>query len=583
MSTLRAPVDFVRGEIGESRVKAESRVTWRASKAAGASLKGELDYNKHSGGRPRAARAARRRGSRSPAVPDTGPRWSGESRSMKAGEEEDGTLREEEEMPRLRREARRALGVVPRTAASARQTRRRRCAARRPPRTHARCRRWRPRQGGKPRTMALDVGAAAAVAARAGRPEPGGWLIPLDGPQGGAAVRAPGPARSSAPPPTATSCVRDSSISGRHAEFIARRRRLPRQRSSARPMAPTSTTSACQNADFVDNDTSGSGRTHFKFKSTCPDDVPRAIAHVPHSRVAFVPPRPAPRRAAADKLRLERMDLIQVADDEDLPHSRRRRRAGHHRQGAEDFKLILDSAEQGAAARLISFDKTGEPINLVVCAQISQAMLDVIEDIKKGVSCSPTRCRPSRRWRCSGSVRDQAPRRSSGRAGRRRGRRQHLVIDTEDVEVHLLDAVRTAIDLLNAGAQGPAQADRAVLRRHRRQHGAQGVHRRRQARPGGEHRHRHHRLRALRAGALRNLNEFTKQSNGSERTCKGTAEVTGEFQNVADELRKQYVATYELALAGGDGKFHTFQIHTDSNGLARSRTTHSSRSAGATP
>ena len=51
---------------------------------------------------------------------------------------------------------------------------------------------------------------------------------------------------------------------------------------------------------------------------------------------------------AADKLRLERIDLQRVADAEAVPHLRRRRRARHHRAAKEDFKLIVDSAEQGA-------------------------------------------------------------------------------------------------------------------------------------------------------------------------------------------------------------------------------------------
>jgi hypothetical protein len=65
---------------------------------------------------------------------------------------------------------------------------------------------------------------------------------------------------------------------------------------------------------------------------------------------------------------------------------------------------------------------------------------------------------------------------------------------------------------------------------------------------------------------LRNLSQVVKQSGGGERSCKNASEVGIAFSDVADELRKQYVATYELAIPGGDGKMHTFQISTEAGG-----------------
>src|SRR5689334_4911302 len=75
---------------------------------------------------------------------------------------------------------------------------------------------------------------------------------------------------------------------------------------------------------------------------------------------------------AADKLRLERLDLTKsptikmyltyIDSDGRVVTGRSK----------DEFKLILDSAEQGGASSVTTFDQAGEPINLVVVAQVSQ-------------------------------------------------------------------------------------------------------------------------------------------------------------------------------------------------------------------
>ena len=40
----------------------------------------------------------------------------------------------------------------------------------------------------------------------------------------------------------------------------------------------------------------------------------------------------------------------------------------------------IDSAEQGVSSALTTFDQTQEPVNLVVLAQVSQAMLEVNDE-----------------------------------------------------------------------------------------------------------------------------------------------------------------------------------------------------------
>src|SRR5947208_14420887 len=51
----------------------------------------------------------------------------------------------------------------------------------------------------------------------------------------------------------------------------------------------------------------------------------------------------------------------------------------------DDFKLIFDSNEQGTAADAKPIDQTGEPVFMIIVAQISQAMHEVFDDEKRGV------------------------------------------------------------------------------------------------------------------------------------------------------------------------------------------------------
>src|SRR5581483_4488972 len=55
-------------------------------------------------------------------------------------------------------------------------------------------------------------------------------------------------------------------------------------------------------------------------------------------------------------------------------------------------------------------------------------------------------------------------------------------------------------------------------------------------------------------------------SFGVARQCKSTGEIGTQFASVVDEIKKQYVVTWESALKGGDKKNHTMQAMVDANG-----------------
>lgn len=269
---------------------------------------------------------------------------------------------------------------------------------------------------------------------------------------------------------------------------------------------------------------------------------------------------------AADKLRLERIDFpdspttrmfLTLTDAEGRVVSGRTK---------EEMKLMLDSAEQGPATQLVAFEAINEPVNLVALVQVSQAMLDVADDVKKGVKLLANALPPKSKMALLGFSSDTKRLAEMGPPVDAETAANQLVTDTEYVEVHLLDALRTAIDILNSAPAGQRKmivlfSDGIDVNMERKSYFSVGK-------------------RAGEAGVvvdtigyapfeparLRNLTELTKQSNGGERDCKSGSEVSTEFGNVADELRKQYVATYELAIAGGDGKAHTFQITSEAEG-----------------
>ncbi|MFI5288303.1 MAG: FHA domain-containing protein [Polyangia bacterium] len=116
--------------------------------------------------------------------------------------------------------------------------------------------------GGKARTMAIDLGGGGGGAAVGSSI---GWLVPLEGAQVGELL----PLKGRSIVGTAGDCdivLRDSSISSRHAEFIAG--------SSGFRLNDLGSTNGTyvndkrvSSHDLVDNDNVRLGRTNFKFKS----------------------------------------------------------------------------------------------------------------------------------------------------------------------------------------------------------------------------------------------------------------------------------------------------------------------------
>ncbi|HEX2574612.1 MAG TPA: FHA domain-containing protein [Polyangia bacterium] len=233
----------------------------------------------------------------------------------------------------------------------------------------------------------------------------------------------------------------------------------------------------------------------------------------------------------------------------------------------EDFKLIVDSQEQGTASDVKTIEQVGTPIYLVMVAQVSGAMTDVFEDVKRGLKnlAQSTSGLKGSQVGLLAYAQDVKTIADLGKPQALDAKLATLQIDPEGLEVHLLEGVRSAINMLNAkGVPDDARKMIVIF--------SDGIDASSQEKKAYVELGR----RALQAGIvintigyasfeatkLRFLGELAKQSNGGDRQCKTAQDVPAQFSNVADEFRKQYVAVFQSNVVG-DGKEHTFQVVDD--------------------
>jgi hypothetical protein len=276
---------------------------------------------------------------------------------------------------------------------------------------------------------------------------------------------------------------------------------------------------------------------------------------------------PAAQAQTAGKLRLERFGFEKLPDlkvyltfvEEDGTVI-----AG---RAASDFKLLLDAADQGAANAVTTFEQSKEPVYVVAVVQASGAVTErALTEVKNGL-------------RRIGEV--------VGTSGGRMGVLSYatatnrlieggtstevdsainkISIDGEASETHMIDAVRTAIDLLKAQDKGRRKvivvfSDGIDVNNDKKLFADIGN-------------------RAQQAGItidtvgynefdpskLRNLVEMAKRCYGIDRLAKAPSEIGPRLDAIVDELQKQYVVTFPLAISGDD-KEHTFQVTHEAGG-----------------
>lgn len=241
-------------------------------------------------------------------------------------------------------------------------------------------------------------------------------------------------------------------------------------------------------------------------------------------------------------------------------------------KGPTDFKLVFDSGEQGPAVDVKPFDQINEPIFVVAVVQVSTAMHDSIDDVKRGVkqlaqAVVDLKAKGSKMGLIA-YAQDVKRTAEMGKPEAIDGAAAGLVEDTEGTEVHLIDAIRTALDYLNA--KGIPDKGRKLIVVFSDGIDVAGSDKKGFSELG---------KRANLAGIvidtigyspfdptkLKNFAELTKQTNGTERVCKSAQEVSAQFSNTADEIRKQYLAIFQSAIAGL-AKEHGVQVVSDSAG-----------------
>lgn len=275
----------------------------------------------------------------------------------------------------------------------------------------------------------------------------------------------------------------------------------------------------------------------------------------------------AARADAADKIRLERLEVKGMPDLKlylTYVDSDGRAVTGRNK---EDFKIVIDSAEQGVAKAVQTFEETKEPINVVVVVELGAPMSSVIEDIKRGVVGLANSLPPKSKMALLGYAGDtKYLTETLGNPVDAESAAKSMAIDADSAEMHMMGAVRAALDKLGTAPKGERKL-MVVF--------SDGIDIDMDARTFTSVSRR-----ASESGVvidtigfndfdppkLRNFGLLARNSSGMERVCKSASDISNHFNNVIDEIKKQYVATFEVALAGGDGRDYTFQVIGSNNG-----------------
>jgi len=276
---------------------------------------------------------------------------------------------------------------------------------------------------------------------------------------------------------------------------------------------------------------------------------------------------PAPALAQNAKLRLERFDFMKLPDlrlyltfvEEDGTVI-----AGRQ---ASDFKLLLDAADQGAASAVTTFEGNKEPIFVIAVVQASGVVSErALTEVKNGLRrISEVVGNTNGRMGVLSYAGGTSRLLESGTATEADTAINKIAIDGEAAETHMIDAVRTAIDLLKAQEKGRRKliilfSDGIDVNNDKKLFVDLG-NRAQQASivvdTVGYN--------EIDPSKLRNLNEIAKRCYGIDRYAKAPSEIGPRLDAIVDEIQKQYVLTFPLTIQGDD-KEHTFQVTHEAGG-----------------
>jgi hypothetical protein len=234
---------------------------------------------------------------------------------------------------------------------------------------------------------------------------------------------------------------------------------------------------------------------------------------------------------------------------------------------ASDFKLLLDAADQGAASAVTTFEASKLPIYVVAVVQASSVIEErALTEVKNGMRriaeiVGNSNGRMGVLSYASSTMRLI----ESGTSTEVDSAINKIAIDGEASETHMIDAVRTAIDLLKATEKNQRRlivlfSDGIDVNNDKKLFSDIGN-------------------RAQQAGIvidtigyaafdpskLRNLTEMSKRCYGFDRIAKAPSEIGPRLDSIVDEIQKQYVVTFPLTIQADD-KEHTFQVTHEAGG-----------------
>jgi hypothetical protein len=234
---------------------------------------------------------------------------------------------------------------------------------------------------------------------------------------------------------------------------------------------------------------------------------------------------------------------------------------------ATDFKLLLDAADQGAASAVTTFEQSKLPIYVVAVVQASSVIEErALTEVKNGLRrISEVVGNSNGRMGILSYASTTVRLIESGTSTEVDSAINKIAIDGEASETHMIEAVRTAIDLLKATEKNQRRlivlfSDGIDVNNDKKLFADIGN-------------------RAQQAGIvidsigyaafdpskLRNLTEMSKRCYGFDRIAKAPSEIGPRLDAIVDEIHKQYVVTFPLTIQGDD-KDHTFQVTHEAGG-----------------
>lgn len=278
-------------------------------------------------------------------------------------------------------------------------------------------------------------------------------------------------------------------------------------------------------------------------------------------------------QAQSTKVRLERFDFSKVPDIRMYLSVTEEDGTVIAGRQASDFKMLYDGAEQGTGSAITLFEAAKEPIYVMAVVQATTVVSErALTEVKNGLRrVNEVVSAMNGRMGVLSYASTVTRHVESGVTSEVDSAINKIAI-TEESDSHMLEALRTAIDLLKV--QDPQKSPNEQRKRKLIILFSDGIDVNMDKKLFKEVG-----VRAQQAGIvinpvgyneidpkqLRLLSEITKNCYGVDRFAKAPSEVGPKMDAIVEEITKQYVVTFPMAIQGDD-KEHTFGVMQEAGG-----------------